>query len=1648
LFLKLILKLKIFTLYIIKENMPKSSDKNITPPSSENLDKQMDIEYTYPDPSDPEFQKKIYTKREFYYHKIPGRDELKTPKDVQEYRDKICSRKFALHEHQSFLGNYINPDTPYKGVLVFHGTGTGKCLEENQLVYANGNLLPIKDIWNNYSSKKTVPDDDDPNGEWAYPIQDIVVNSMDNSTMKLKVEKVDKLYRQKIKEMINVIELDNGTRLKITKRHKLYTESGWTNDFTDAFYVLTPKKFVSVEKSIGKDLAYLLGWQISEGHERSDQLCMLIRNNDIGILKKCKQCLVNISKTENLVINNSNILYPKDRIPNLQMYSKDYVKYLEKRGYTWGKLSRNKRFPSFLMNSIQAEKRIFLKVYFDAGARVDIKNKTIEISTASEMIINQLIVLLKHFEINMIFKKKCKCMTNGTEIKRDYFCGYIRGNDLIKFNKEINFETVNKKKALAKICTFKVNCNKNPYAVNKILKEIRNYTKLPIEVFVFKEYVNTDMEPSIDKLKLIIQNLKKVVANEYELPSCNSSKLNIDICYINSKIRILEQRISGNFQYSKIVKISEEMYDGYVYDLEIKNHHNFNCPGVIVSNTCAAINIAERFKSLVQKYNTKIYVLSSGPLIKENFKSELIKCTGETYLKESDKSIYVSDAEKEKAKKNAVNIALQYYRFMSYVSFYKKVLGERIIEKVKTKDNKIKVSYRKTKEGEFERDIAIDRIYNLNNSLIIIDEAHNLTGNAYGESLKKIIKNSSNLKIVLLTATPMKNLADDIIELLNFIRPYNSPILRDRIFNSHKNHLMDFKPDGLEYLKKMSTGFISHLRGADPLTFAKRVEKGNIPKCLVFTKVISCRMLPFQRSIYDEAILEKNDTLDRRSEAVANFAFPGLSQDRKTLVGYYGREGVNIVKNQLKTHYEALNKKIAQDIFKSEDIDIEGDLIYPSESGKTISGNILKLPNLKYFSIKFYTALKKLKRLFWGKKGARTAFVYSNLVKVGIELFTEILMQNGYLEFDENQSNYKIKQDTICYFCGHTYKEHQQRKLREAHQVSRAKKKKTNGSESSTEYDMKTEDPPTHVYYPATFLPVTGKSTEESIDAVPEDKQRMIRQIFNSVENKEGKFIKLVLGSKVMNEGISLKNVSEVHILDVYFNLGKVDQVIGRAIRRCSHYDIIDEENPYPEVKVYKYAVTLEKEMSSEEELYKKAERKYILIKKVERSLKQIAIDCPLNRHGNIFPEELSIFKNCKDPYDKKKSAKDIVCPSKCDYTKCDFVCENPKLNTLYWDDKQMIYKKVKKEKLDYSTFTQTLARNEIENVKTKIKELFRVEYVYTLKDILEYVKGMYEGEKRELFDDFFVFKALFELIPITENDFNNYQDTIFDKFNRPGYLIYIKKYYIFQPFDQNDDVPMHYRSTYNKPMQNQLTLYNYLKNTTKYKEYKGISDEESEERLIIDHKLYTYDFNTTMDYYDSRDENNYVGIIDKESARRKNKRHDELADVFKIRERRDKILEKKRGTGIPSLTGAVCSTSKSREYLEDLSKDINITLVGSETRVDICDKIKDKLLFLEKYSTGKDKVTYVMIPSNHKIYTFPYNLEDRVDHIKEKIKDKIKFGLDIEVKTEKQIVNKVKNLPKFIIKIKKTSKLDDFEKFIESLGFEIGKKEFTMVLS
>ena len=1052
--------------------------------------------------------------------------------------------------------------------------------------------------------------------------------------------------------------------------------------------------------------------------------------------------------------------------------------------------------------------------------------------------------------------------------------------------------------------------------------------------------------------------------------------------------------------------------------------------GTGTGKTCTAISIAEQFKEQVIKYNTKIYVLTSGPNIRENFKSELLFCTGETYLKNKQILEQMNQGDRERENKIGIYNALQYYKILSYKTFYKRVLGEKIAEKKIIGENnveeekgpRIKTTYKKTEEGDYERDIVVDKITNMDNSIIIIDEAHNVSGNEYGKALEKIIKNSKNLRVVLLSATPMSNLADEIIDMLNFLRPLNDPIKREHVFTGDKNYMMAFKDGGEEYLRKMASGYISFFRGNIPYTFANRIDKGEVSEGLLFTPVVKCNMEDFQLKCYVEATKNFDDKLDRASSAAANFVYPCLDNNGN-LKGVHSNEGLVRVLSQLKNKEDlikAINKQLFGGQIKKEDL---GNFINETEN-KNITGNILKLDYLKHFSSKFYKCIKKLNQLVEGVKGPGTAFVYSNLVKAGgMELFAESLKMNGYLEYLED-NNYNITDTTIDAFTGLTLEEF--------------KKKKLNLSS----------------FYPATFIIITG-GTDDSGDDIPEVKQKIIRNVFNNIENVNGKLIKLVLGSKVMNEGITLENTSSVHILDVHYNLGKVEQVIGRAIRMCKHINVVSDKNKFPSVGVYRYVVGLKDGLSTDETLYQKAELKFILVKRIERVLKEVAIDCPLLIHGNKFPEEIEKYQGCYPPTleNVKKGRK--ICPAMCDFMECDFKCNDKKLNEKYYDSKKGSYKEVDIKDIDKETFNDNLAKSEIDNVKQKIKDLYRYKHVYLYKELEQLIKNSFKRRQEELFDNYFLDKALEDMMPKSENDFNNYKDTIYDKYNRPGYLIQRDKYYIFQPFDDNEDTPMYYRVNYEFDAENMTPVKNYVEN----KFGKVIEKEVKEEKKEIVTKK-EYDFTSVMNYFEKRNENFIVGII----SMNHNRLISESNDIFKIRPSLQKSDSKKRGTGIYSLTGAVCATSKDKEFLlkvisklkklaSNINKDIDIENSHNllNTRENMCNYIMKLLLFLEKYSTTKDdnKITYVMVPADHKVYPFPYNMEDRLKYIIKKIMGLIDREFDYVIKKEKNgTYENIKGLISYTMEVKTSKYIDAHRKEMEQMGFELVKNIYVNLIN
>lgn len=83
-----------------------------------------------------------------------------------------------------------------------------------------------------------------------------------------------------------------------------------------------------------------------------------------------------------------------------------------------------------------------------------------------------------------------------------------------------------------------------------------------------------------------------------------------------------------------------------------------------------------------------------------------------------------------------------------------------------------------------------------------------------------------------------------------------------------------------------------------------------------------------------------------------------------------------------------------------------------------------------------------------------------------------------------------------------------------------------------------------------------------------QDERKLNKEAYNDEANKYGEFIQVMIISGAGAEGISLKGVRQVHILEPYWNYVRIDQVYGRAIRLESH-DQLEPNNRNVEEYIY-----------------------------------------------------------------------------------------------------------------------------------------------------------------------------------------------------------------------------------------------------------------------------------------------------------------------------------------------------------------------------------------------------------------------------------------------------------------------------------------------
>lgn len=127
--------------------------------------------------------------------------------------------------------------------------------------------------------------------------------------------------------------------------------------------------------------------------------------------------------------------------------------------------------------------------------------------------------------------------------------------------------------------------------------------------------------------------------------------------------------------------------------------------------------------------------------------------------------------------------------------------------------------------------------------------------------------------------------------------------------------------------------------------------------------------------------------------------------------------------------------------------------------------------------------------------------------------------------------------------------------------------------------------------------------------------------MLRSRKNVDGSQIKVILGSPFVSEGVDFKYVRQVHILDPWDNLSRMEQIIGRGLRTCSHSLLsFKEQNCTVYLHVCRLPGTQE---ALDEYVYRdRVERKAKQIAKIKKVLEESALDCSLQRTTNSLPRE------------------------------------------------------------------------------------------------------------------------------------------------------------------------------------------------------------------------------------------------------------------------------------------------------------------------------------------------------------------------------------------------------------------------------------------
>ena len=816
--------------------------------------------------------------------------------------------------------------------------------------------------------------------------------------------------------------------------------------------------------------------------------------------------------------------------------------------------------------------------------------------------------------------------------------------------------------------------------------------------------------------------------------------------------------------------------------------------GVGVGKTCSAVNISKSYRDTFTKTDKKIICLVPKNIrggwentIYDPSKGEE-QCSGDSF-----EDIVIRDKKGNVGKRDVKNLIRQYYDFYGYLAFANSV--EKLIRnEIGNRD------ISPEKREQIERDV-IHKHFSYR--VLIVDEVHNLReengirdkkfrkgdevfnqengktvkiikkekGDTFivrdvdgleekvnksvlmhlqhdkkaKETIEKVIRYSKGMRIILLSATPMFNKSSEIIWLLNLLLKNDGrpTIRKEEVFDGDT-----LLPQGRAILEKKTTGYFSYLRGENPITFPIRFypDINSDKRCIGgdYNKKIPYLDYP-QLSIFGEEKIDPNDNFkfmkmygskmcnikgkDHQKKIYDNFIQEIVSEERLTR-----NIGINLSNRNIGTqisnvvfysegddhdYKDTFGQRGFEKTFKTRITRKSKKCSYINEDDK-----IFARENIKAYSTKIHTIIENMLK----NKSEGIIFIYSDYIFSGILPLAIALEHIGFEKYNgENILETREKIDPIAY---------------NFEPLSRENNKK------------------------AKYIVLTGDKNLSPNN----EKERKDSLNYN---NMNGENIKVILGNSVTSEGMDFKNIREIHVLDPWYHLYKIEQIIGRGIRYCSHsFHPKNKQN----VTVYLHTASVDYNVESiDTNTYLIAEKKASDIGEIEKILKENAIDSFLNKDINhikgLKPIKMSTTWKKWITVDVNDKEYTKICSFLKDGCKIDVksdinVGKEGELNIPITDD----------------TFTLSDISESIKVIYSIVKELFEIYEIYNLEELKSRIKEIIDTDDR--------------IIEHALDDICDDKKIVWNKKDVPGYIVNRNDIFLFQPSSINDVlVPFNYRS-------------------------------------------------------------------------------------------------------------------------------------------------------------------------------------------------------------------------------------------------------------